>query len=83
MSKNLLEELKKSSFVCFKGDANYRRCLGDLSYDFSTSHKDILNYFPFKVIALRCLKSPLGCGIDEKTVQELNQNNPDWSNYGE
>ncbi|SOV10371.1 conserved protein, unknown function [Plasmodium gaboni] len=83
MSKNLLKELEKSSFVCFKGDANYRRCLGDLSYDFSTSHKDILNYFPFKVIALRCLKSPLGCGIDEKTVQELNQNNPDWSNYGE
>ncbi|CRG95387.1 conserved protein, unknown function [Plasmodium gallinaceum] len=83
ISKSLLEELKKSSFVCFKGDANYRRCLGDLNFDFSLPHKDVLNYFPLKVIALRCLKSPLGCGINKNIVEKLNKSSDDWSNYGE
>lgn len=59
MPKKLLDEMKESSFVCFKGDANYRRCLGDLHFDFSKPSKDVLNYFPCSVIAMRCLKSPV------------------------
>ncbi|SCM00346.1 conserved protein, unknown function [Plasmodium chabaudi adami] len=83
MPKTLLEEMKESSFVCFKGDANYRRCLGDLHFDFSKPSKDVLNYFPFSVIALRCLKSPVCCGIDKSIVDEMNKKSTDWSNYGE
>ncbi|SBT86532.1 conserved protein, unknown function [Plasmodium malariae] len=83
MSTSLLDELKQSNFVCFKGDANYRRCLGDLNFNFSEPHKNVLGYFPFRVIALRCLKSPLCCGVEKSIVEELNKRSSDWSNYGE
>lgn len=83
MPNDLVEELKRSSFVCFKGDANYRRCLGDLSFNFWHPHKDVLGYFPIRFIALRCLKSPVCCGLQKDVVEELNRKSRDWCNYGE
>ncbi|GAW79513.1 hypothetical protein, conserved [Plasmodium gonderi] len=83
MPKTLVDELKKSSFVCFKGDANYRRCLGDLKFNFWHSHKNVLGYFPVRIIALRCLKSPICCGVNRDIVEDLNKKSPDWCNYGE
>lgn len=83
MSKSIYNEFKNCAFACFKGDANYRRCLGDLRYDLSSNQKENFKYFPCKVIALRCLKSPVGCGIDRNIVEKLSKNDKHWSNYGE
>lgn len=61
-----------------KGDANYRRLLGDLDWDYAAPFDDVVGaYFPCPVVALRTLKAELGCGMDPeqtKRAQELDNN---------
>jgi Damage-control phosphatase ARMT1-like domain len=53
-----------------KGDANYRRLLGDLTWHYSNdSFQDIVGaYFPCPVCALRTLKAQVGCGMEADKV---------------
>lgn len=46
--------------VFLKGDANYRRLIGDRRWPTNTPFSDVAGYFPTKLCALRTLKAELG-----------------------
>ncbi|CAM9859579.1 unnamed protein product, partial [Heterosigma akashiwo] len=64
MPDSLRNDLNENSSLVFvKGDANYRRLLGDRHWPLDTPFSDVCNYFPTKVCALRTLKGEVGCGL--------------------
>jgi hypothetical protein len=62
-----------------KGDANYRRLLGDRKWDYSDDFQKVVGaYFPCPVAALRTLKAELGCGMDEDQVKRARELDANW-----
>jgi len=78
MPKSLREELSESALVISKGDANYRRLLGDRHWPFTTPFDDIVSYFPAPLLALRTLKSELACGLNQNLVEIVSAKDPKW-----
>jgi len=78
MPKRLVEEISESNMVISKGDANYRRLIGDRHWPFTTPFADIVAYFPAPLVALRTLKSELACGLNSGEVEMLSSKDPDW-----
>ena len=82
MPADLREALASSHLVISKGDANYRRLLGDRHWAFTTPFARIVSYFPAPLLALRTLKSEVASGIPPARVAELNAAHPDWTTSG-
>lgn len=62
-----------------KGDANYRRLLGDCTWDYTAPFEDVVGcYFPCPVCALRTLKAELGCGMDADQVERAKGLDDNW-----
>jgi len=63
-----------------KGDANYRRLLGDRIWDMSeASFEDVVGaYFPCPVVALRTLKAEIGCGMERDQVERAKKLDDNW-----
>ncbi len=79
MPEDLRQELAQSQLVFVKGDANYRRLLGDRHWEFTTNFEDIVDYFPAPfLVALRTLKSEVAAGLQPEQVEALNQEDPQW-----
>ncbi|MFL7840197.1 MAG: damage-control phosphatase ARMT1 family protein [Candidatus Promineifilaceae bacterium] len=74
----LRQDLSRSNLIISKGDANYRRLLGDRLWPYTTPFAAILNYTPAPLLALRTLKAELACGLTEEQVQQLNEQDPQW-----
>jgi uncharacterized protein with ATP-grasp and redox domains len=72
-----------SLLVILKGDANYRRLLGDREWTKTTAFGDVVSYFPTAVCALRTLKSEILCGVDGKQIDYAQQKDPRWLVSGE
>lgn len=83
MPEELKNELAQSSLIIIKGDANYRRCLGDRQWSFTTVFEDIVCYFPAPILVLRTLKSEIAAGLQLKQVEKLNQEDPNWLTNGQ
>jgi uncharacterized protein with ATP-grasp and redox domains len=83
LPQRLHQELSQSNLVIFKGDANYRRLLGDCRWSFTTRFEAIACYFPSPLLALRTLKSEIIAGLQPEQVESLNQTNPNWLTSGE
>lgn len=83
MPDALREDLAHAALVISKGDANYRRLLGDRHWPFTTPFESIVRYFPAPVLALRTLKSEVAAGLDEATIERANGEDPDWLTDGE
>jgi uncharacterized protein with ATP-grasp and redox domains len=83
MPEELRSELAQSRLILSKGDANYRRCLGDRKWPFTTSFQDIVCYFPAPFVALRTLKSELAAGLQSDQVETLNHEDPQWLTNGQ
>jgi uncharacterized protein with ATP-grasp and redox domains len=77
MPDNLKSELS-SNLIIIKGDANYRRLLGDRHWDYTTNFADIVCYLPSPMVALRTLKSEVVAGISAEHIAALQQTDPDW-----
>lgn len=78
MPAELKQELARSSLLISKGDANYRRLLGDRRWPFTTPFLDIVCYLPAPLVALRTLKSEVACGLSASKVKEVIERDPDW-----
>ncbi|MBP0018422.1 MAG: protein-glutamate O-methyltransferase family protein [Cyanobacteria bacterium SBLK] len=78
MSDRLTKELEKASLVFIKGDANYRRLLGDRHWDCTDSFSQITHYFPASFVALRTLKSEIVVGLQSAKIDRLDRQNPQW-----
>ncbi len=82
MPAELRQELSAAQLVISKGDANYRRLLGDCHWAFDTPIADILSYFPAPVVALRTFKSEVAAGLPPTAPNNLSRQDPDWLTNG-
>ena len=78
MPTALKSDLSQSDLVVSKGDANYRRLLGDRHWSFTTPFESILSYFPAPLVALRTLKSELVSGLEFGQADRVFEQDPDW-----
>ncbi|MEM7031746.1 MAG: damage-control phosphatase ARMT1 family protein [Chloroflexota bacterium] len=78
MPHDLHQALSAYDLVILKGDANYRRLLGDAHWPYTTPFSDIVAYFPTPLIALRTLKSEVVAGLTPSQVQQLQATDPKW-----
>lgn len=83
MPESLQQKLAPANLIFVKGDANYRRCLGDLHWPFTTSFADIACYFPAPFAALRTLKSEVAAGLQLGQAEMLSQEDPQWLTNGQ
>lgn len=83
MPEALKKQLAQSSLIIIKGDANYRRCLGDLHWSFTTNFADVVCYFPAPIVVLRTLKSEIAVGLQIEQVEKLNKEDPNWLTNGQ
>eukprot|EP00240_Pyramimonas_obovata_P005265 CAMPEP_0118928244 /NCGR_PEP_ID=MMETSP1169-20130426/5534_1 /TAXON_ID=36882 /ORGANISM="Pyramimonas obovata, Strain CCMP722" /LENGTH=393 /DNA_ID=CAMNT_0006870169 /DNA_START=269 /DNA_END=1450 /DNA_ORIENTATION=- len=82
MPEEVTEDLKKSSMVFMKGDANYRRLLGDCEWPLTKPFSEVAGYFPAPLCALRTLKAELGCGMSEESVERASSSDAEWLTNG-
>jgi hypothetical protein len=80
MTEPLRSDMKERCDLGFvKGDANYRRLLGDCMWDFTAPFEDVVGvYFPCPVCALRTLKAELGCGMDADQIERAKSLDDQW-----
>jgi uncharacterized protein with ATP-grasp and redox domains len=75
---DLQTELAAADLIISKGDANYRRLLGDRHWDYTTPFDDVVCYLPAPLVALRTLKSDVLIGLEPGQQPILDQKDPDW-----
>ena len=68
--------------VISKGDANYRRFLGDLHWSFDTPLGAILGGVPAPLLLLRVFKSRVAAGLPPELTGRLDQEQPLWAING-
>ena len=78
MPKFLFDHLQESDLVLIKGDANYRRLIGDRHWDFTHSFESIVSYFPTNLVAIRTLKSEVIVGLTNEQIDQLNKKDSKW-----
>ncbi|MFB2834511.1 damage-control phosphatase ARMT1 family protein [Aerosakkonemataceae cyanobacterium BLCC-F167] len=83
MPELLYQELTKSSLIIVKGDANYRRTIGDRHWEYTTPYQSITSYFPAPFVALRTLKSEVAAGLSTEQLEQLPQQDAQWLTNGQ
>jgi hypothetical protein len=71
-------DLLGSDLLISKGDANYRRLLGDREWDFTVPFHQVVNYLPVPLLALRTLKCELAVGMNLDQIQQVHNQDQDW-----
>ncbi|MGI2902682.1 damage-control phosphatase ARMT1 family protein [Tolypothrix sp. VBCCA 56010] len=79
----LKSDLSAANLIVIKGDANYRRLLGDRHWDFTTNFADIVSYFSVPIVALRTLKSEVVAGLKPEVIQQVAKSDSDWLTNGQ
>ena len=82
MPVDLIEQLAAVDFVLLKGDANYRRLLGDAHWPETTNFKTATAYFPAPFVSLRTLKAELIIGLAPGQTAILHKQDPSWRTNG-
>ena len=78
MPEDLKALFGSARLVVLKGDANYRRALGDAIWPAETPFADAVSYFPAPLLALRTLKSDPIVGLSAGKADELDAHDPSW-----
>jgi hypothetical protein len=78
LPQELNEDLSQSDLLISKGDANYRRLLGDLEWDFTLPFEKVVDYLPVPLVALRTLKAELAVGLSLEQIQETYNRDSNW-----
>ncbi|HTQ08336.1 MAG TPA: damage-control phosphatase ARMT1 family protein [Polyangiaceae bacterium] len=74
----LASELARARLVVLKGDANYRRAVGDAVWPAETPFADVAAYFPAPLLALRTLKSDPIVGLAPGRAAALDHEDATW-----
>ncbi len=82
MPADMRLDLAEAGLVILKGDANYRRALGDRHWAPDTPIAGILSYFPAPLLMLRTLKSEVVAGLKPGQVEAMYQKDPQWMTDG-
>jgi uncharacterized protein with ATP-grasp and redox domains len=78
MPATLTQLFRDAALVIFKGDANYRRVVGDALWNPETPFAEVVSYFNAPLMALRTLKSDSVVGLPAGLAQELDKLDPEW-----
>ncbi|MFN8486746.1 MAG: damage-control phosphatase ARMT1 family protein [Caldilineaceae bacterium] len=78
MPATLQAELSQAHLVINKGDANYRRLLGDSRWPTTVPARAAIPYFPTALLALRTLKSDPIVGLQTGQAAALDLLDPAW-----
>lgn len=82
MPEKLRQEIANAHLVISKGDANYRRAVGDAHWPYSTPFAEIVSYFPAPILFLRTCKSNTLAGLLPNQAASVAQQDPDWLTNG-
>lgn len=82
MPDEVRQDLTHSTLIISKGDANYRRLLGDRHWPFTTPFVDILAYLPTPMAALRTLKSEVASGLSQGQPESTARQDSRWLTNG-
>ena len=74
----VLTEFGGSALAIVKGDANYRRLLGDLKWERHVPFNSVVSYFPCGIMALRTCKSEVLVGVPKERQDEAAAEDPKW-----
>lgn len=78
MPQHIQSRLSGSLLTLVKGDANYRRLLGEREWPLATPSADVLHYWHVPVCALRTFKAEIGCGVDAASEQRAVAADDNW-----
>ncbi len=78
LDADLRDTLAHARLVISKGDANYRRLVGDCHWDLTTPFASAVDYFPAPVVAARTLKAELIVGMRGEDVERLRTQDAEW-----
>jgi hypothetical protein len=76
--ERLSRELDAATIVVLKGDANYRRAVGDAIWPDGSTFAEATAYFPAPLLCLRTMKSDGLVGIPASRIAELDRADPEW-----
>ncbi len=75
---DLRAELAAADLVIAKGDANYRRLVGDAHWPHTTPFDHVVRYFPAPIVALRTTKAEVMVGLQPGQAERLAAEDADW-----
>ncbi len=78
MPPELRQELARADLLVSKGDANYRRWLGDRRWPYITPIQQIIAYRPAPLLLMRVMKAEIVAGLQPGQPEKLNQSDPTW-----
>src|SRR5258707_12277406 len=81
LPSRLVSTFRGAALVIIKGDANYRRAVGDALWEPETPFVRAVDYFPAPLMALRTLKSDPVVGLPPGLALRLDAADPQWLPY--
>jgi uncharacterized protein with ATP-grasp and redox domains len=75
---HLAQTMQDALLVIVKGDANYRRIVGDALWPSETPFADVMRYFHAPILALRTLKSDPVVGLAKGAAHKLDAQDSQW-----
>lgn len=78
MPPDLREQMAAADLVLIKGDANYRRLLGDRHWPPTAQLSEITAYFPAPFAVLRTLKAEIVVGLAQGQAEQLALEDAGW-----
>ena len=78
LPESLKNQLGTFDLAILKGDANYRRLIGDRHWEPTTAFEEVTAYFPTSVVSLRTLKAELIVGLTKEQLNEFQQH-AEWN----
>ena len=78
LPEDLHRTLAGMDLVIVKGDANYRRLLGDAHWPHTTPFAHVTRYFPSPLVVLRTLKAEIIVGLRPGQPEQLQAEDPGW-----
>jgi len=82
MPPDLRRAFEGARLVVIKGDANYRRAIGDAIWPDGVTFAEAMGYFPAPVAALRSLKSDTLVGVPAAITGPLDASGDEWRPTG-
>jgi len=74
----IARELDRADIVILKGDANYRRAVGDALWPTGATFADATGYLSSALVCLRTMKSDALVGIGGQRIAELDRADASW-----
>jgi uncharacterized protein with ATP-grasp and redox domains len=75
---HLARTFRDAALVIIKGDANYRRMVGDICWPSVTPYAEVVSYFRAPILALRTMKSDPVVGLAAGKADALDEIDAQW-----